>query len=266
MEARETTVEVGGIPLQVRTVRHRDPRPAGAPTVVFLHECLGSITIWRDFPERIALLTGLDALVYDRRGHGRSPPLAGPRTDRYLHVEALDVLPALLDRCGLDRAILFGHSDGGSIALLAAAALGDRVAGVVTEGAHVFVEEATLAGIRAAERAYATTDLRDRLARHHGDKTDALHRTWIETWLSPAFRGWNIEDRLPAIRCPLLAIQGLEDEYGTPEQVHAIVGGVSGPARSLLVPGCRHVPHREAPEVVAREVAEFVGAPGGERR
>jgi pimeloyl-ACP methyl ester carboxylesterase len=266
--AQDAKVEVLGVALQVRTLRHRDPPPAGAraPTLVFLHECLGSIEIWRDFPERLARLTGLDALVYDRQGHGRSPPLAGARTDRYLHDEALEVLPALLDRCGVGEAILVGHSDGGSIALLAAAGLGERIAGVITEGAHVFVEEETLAGIREADRAYESTDLRAKLARRHGDKADALHRTWIETWLSPSFRGWSIEDCLPSIRCPVLAIQGLDDEYGTPGQVRSIVGQVAGRSRSLLIPGCRHVPHRQAPEIVEREVAGFVRELTSDRR
>ncbi len=152
----------------------------------------------------------------------------------------------VLDACGVREVVLFGHSDGGSIALVAAARFPERVAAVVTEGAHVFVEALTLAGIRDAREALRTTDLRARLWRHHGERTDAVAAAWIDVWLSPAFRDWTIERYLPAIRCPVLALQGADDEYGTPDQVRAIVGGVSGPARAHLIAGARHTPHREA--------------------
>jgi pimeloyl-ACP methyl ester carboxylesterase len=230
------------------------------PTLVFLHDSLGCITVWRDFPERLAAALGCDALVYDRRGYGASSPFgSAPRTPRYLEDEA-DVLARVLDACGVAEAVLFGHSDGGSIALVAAARFPERVRAVVTEGAHVLVEELTLAGIRAAREALRTTDLRERLRRHHGDRTDAVTAAWIDVWLSPAFRDWDITAYLPRIRCPVLALQGTDDEYGTPAQVRAIADGVAGPSRAELVPGVGHTPHRAAADAVLRTTVGFLAA------
>jgi pimeloyl-ACP methyl ester carboxylesterase len=154
--------------------------------------------------------------------------------------------------------VLFGHSDGGSIALVAASRYPDRVRAVVTEGAHVFVEELTLAGIREARETLRTTDLRERLWRHHGERTDAVTSAWIDVWLSPEFRDWTIVRHLPAIRCPVLVLQGTDDEYGTPEQVRAIAEGVSGPARAQLIAGVGHTPHRAAPDEVLRLTTAFL--------
>jgi pimeloyl-ACP methyl ester carboxylesterase len=229
-----------------------------APTLVFLHDSLGSIATWRDFPDRVAVRLRLDAVVFDRRGYGESahfPP--APRTPRYLEDEA-DSLSGTLAALGVSSAILFGHSDGGSIALIAGALYPDVVRGIVTEGAHVFVEDVTLAGIREARRTLRTTDLRDRLMRYHGDRTDAVTSAWIDTWLSPAYRDWNIESYLPRITCPVLVIQGTDDEYGTEAQVHAIVNGVSGPAQALMIPAVGHTPHREAPDAVLDATVVFV--------
>ncbi|HYG68795.1 MAG TPA: alpha/beta hydrolase, partial [Anaeromyxobacteraceae bacterium] len=158
----------------------------------------------------------------------------------------------------IEHAVLFGHSDGGTIALLAAAFHPRRIAAIVTEAAHVFVEESTLAGIRAAERALESGDLLSRLARHHGEKARPLAAAWTGTWLSPTFRDWNIEAELRRIRCPVLAIQGAADEYGTAAQVQAITSGVAGPSRSVILPGLGHTPHREDPEAVLGPVAEYV--------
>jgi len=249
------------LPLGDHTIRVRriaaGPVHQG-PTLVFLHDSLGSITTWRDFPDRLALALGCNALVYDRRGYGASSPF-GPemRSPGYLEDEA-DVLGRVLEGCGIAEAVLFGHSDGGSIALITAARRPGVVQAVVTEGAHVFVEERTLAGIRAARETLRTTDLRERLWRHHGERTDAVTSAWIDVWLSPAFRGWNIERYLPQIRCPVLALQGSDDEYGTPDQLRAIVAGVSGPARAYLIPEAGHTPHRAVPAEVLRLTVAFL--------
>ena len=256
--ARDADLPLDDHALRVRTIAADDPAAAGRPTLVLLHDSLGCITVWRDFPERLAAALGCDALVYDRRGYGRSSPFGPePRTPGYLEAEA-DVLARVLDACGVREAVLFGHSDGGSIALVAAAREPARVRAVVTEGAHVFVEERTLAGIRDAREALRTTDLRDRLRRHHGDRTDGVTAAWIDVWLSPGFRDWNIERHLPDVRCPTLVLQGEDDEYGTPAQVHAIVRGVAGPVRAELLPGVGHTPHRAAPDEVLRLTTAFL--------
>ncbi len=256
-ESRSFDLPMGDHALRVRTIA-ADPAVPPRPTLVFLHDSLGCITVWRDFPDRLAAALGCPALVYDRRGYGASSPFGPePRRPGYLEDEA-DVLARVLDACGVREAILFGHSDGGSIALVAAARDADRVQAVVTEGAHVFVEELTLAGIREARETLRTTDLRERLWRHHGERTDAVTAAWIDVWLSPAFRDWNIERHLPAIRCPVLVLQGTDDEYGTPDQVRAIAEGVSGPARAQLLAGVGHTPHRAAADEVLRLTTAFL--------
>lgn len=261
MSAQDRHVTLGEFALRMRRVMATGNRTgSGSPTLVFLHDSLGCVETWRDFPQRLADRAGLDALIYDRRGYGQSSPLGEEvRTTRYLHGEA-EVLLRLLDTLAIERVALFGHSDGGSIALLAAAQRPGAVCGVVTEGAHVFVEEVTLAGIREAGEALASTNLRERLTRYHGAKTDLMTAAWIDTWLSPEFRAWNIESCLPRIVCPVLAIQGEEDEYGTPAQVKAIIRGVSGPTRSLMLPGIGHTPHRDAAEAVLDASAEFLAS------
>ncbi len=236
--------------------------PANAlvgPTLVFLHEGLGCIAFWKDFPDALCARLGLFGLVYDRWGYGASDPFDRPRTPRYLEDEAIFSLPEVLAAAGIDRPILVGHSDGASIALLFAAAFPERPLAVVSLAAHVFVEEEALAGIRLAVQAFASGDLERRLERHHGEKTKKVFEAWADTWLSPAFRDWNIEAALPRIRAPLLLIQGAEDEYGTAAQVEAIARAVSGPVESHLLPGCGHVPHHQARERVLDLTAEFIG-------
>ncbi|UYZ57863.1 alpha/beta fold hydrolase [Hymenobacter latericus] len=247
-----------GYTLRVQRLLPASPAAAPRPTLVFLHDSLGCIRLWRDFPARLAAATGCPALVYDRRGYGQSSAFADEaRTNRYLEQEA-PVLRQVLDACQLEQAILFGHSDGGSIALLAAALHPERVVGVITEGAHVFVEDLTLAGIRAAQQQYRSTNLPERLARYHGSKTDAVFRAWAGTWLAPAFRSWNIESYLPRVQCPLLVLQGEADEYGTAAQVQAIARQAGGPARSVLLPGAAHTPHKEAPTETLQLATDFV--------
>ena len=259
MNDARRTVEVVLDGVRLHAMRVAPARPRGGPVLVLLHDSLGSVALWRDFPERLAEATGLEVLAYDRRGHGASDPFGPARTIRYMHEEAA-TFARVLEALDVEDAVLFGHSDGGSIALLAAAHHPRRIRGVISEAAHVFVDERTLEGVRAAQRAVAEGDLLARIAKHHGPKAEALAAAWTGTWLAPWYRGWNVEEDLRRIRCPVLVIQGEEDEYGTDAQVHAIARGVSGPARELLLPGLRHTPHREAPELVLRAVAEFVGA------
>jgi len=236
---------------------------SSGPVLVFLHDSLGCIETWREFPAFLAAASGLDAIVYDRLGYGLSAPMPKvARTPRYLHEEA-ERLFALLDAMGIGEVVLFGHSDGGSIALLAAGLQPTRVRAVITEGAHVFVEEETLAGIRTARTLMQKTDLPDRLARYHGDKVPRLVSAWIDTWLSPDFRDWNIEGELRAARCPALIIQGDGDEYGTPAQVDAIVQGWGGAAQALMLPNARHTPHREATTAVMQAATAFLHQLGG---
>jgi pimeloyl-ACP methyl ester carboxylesterase len=254
----EHWIDVNGYRLYVQT--HLAPPSSGkrAP-LVFLHEGLGAIGFWRDLPGLLAKQTGRTAVVFDRRGYGRSSPCREPRHIDYLHVEALRYLPPLLEALDIQRAVLIGHSDGGSIALLFGAKFPERCAGIVTEAAHVFVDETTLAGIRGAVAAYHGK-LRSRLKRYHGDQTDAVFSAWADTWLAPWFRDWRITNDIAGVRCPVLAIQGAADPYGEPAQIEAIVRSVAGPARPLILPEVGHTPHLEAREAFAAAVADFVEA------
>ncbi|MBC6605390.1 alpha/beta hydrolase [Hymenobacter sp. BT188] len=245
---------VNGLELAFR----RTAGAANRPTLVFLHDSLGSIDLWRDFPAALGAATNCPTLVYDRQGHGRSSPFTGElRPTTYMEAEA-DVLEQVLVHCGIGQVILFGHSDGGSIALLAAAKHPARVRAVITEGAHIFVEEVTLAGIRAAVEAYQTTNLPQRLQKYHSAKTEALFAAWAHTWLRADYRDWNIEAFLPLVACPVLVVQGEEDEYGSLAQVEGIVQQVAGPARPLLIPGIGHSPHKDSRETVLEQAAAFI--------
>jgi pimeloyl-ACP methyl ester carboxylesterase len=230
--------------------------PAGRPALVFLHQGLGSVAMWRDFPSRVAHAAGCNALVYSRHGYGDSEPLHESRNVRYMHDEALVVLPELLDRLGLDRPILVGHSDGGSIALIHAGGAGRPVTGLVLMAPHVLVEDISVTSIAAAKLAYETTNLREKLARYHAD-VDSAFRGWNRIWLAPEFRHWNIEEYLPRITCPVLAIQGQGDEYGTMEQLRRIEAQVADAERVDLA-DCRHSPHQDQPDAVVEAITRFV--------
>jgi len=238
------------------TERSTDRKPAGE--IVMLHEGLGSTSMWRDFPERLATATGLRTLAYSRYGYGRSTPLAGPRTVDYMHEEAVVWLPALLERFAIERPVLFGHSDGASIALIYAAERPHEVAALVALAPHIRVEELTLRSIERARTSYLEEDLKQRLSRHHAN-VDSAFWGWNRIWLDPAFRSWNIEPLLPEIRCPVLAIQGEDDEYGTLEQIASIARAV-GEVRTIALPDCRHSPHRDRPEAVIEAVRQFIGS------
>jgi pimeloyl-ACP methyl ester carboxylesterase len=238
------------------------PAPEAAPTLVFLHEGLGCVSLWRDFPARLAAATGCGALVYSRAGYGGSDPVALPRGPRFMHHEGLVVLPEVLAAAGVREAILVGHSDGGSIALVYAGsrekAEEPRLHGLALEAPHVFCEDVTVAAISSAVEAYREGDLRRALERHHGANVDVAFHGWSGAWLEPAFRAWTIEEYLPAVRVPVLVVQGEEDAYGTIRQVEAIEAGCRGAVRRLLLPGCGHSPHGEEPEATLRAMAEFV--------
>ena len=228
----------------------------GRPTLVFLHEGLGSVAMWRRFPARVAVATRCSAIVYSRRGYGRSEPLAEARTVRYMHDEAEHVLPEFLDRLEVERPILVGHSDGGSIALIYAATAPRPPLGVVTLAAHVLVEELSVASIAEAKEKYLTTDTRKKLARHHVD-ADSVFWSWNRIWLTPEFRQWNIEEYLSRISCPVLAIQGEDDEYGTIEQMRRI-GAQVADVELVMLPESRHSAHKDRPDAVIDAVARFV--------
>jgi Predicted hydrolases or acyltransferases (alpha/beta hydrolase superfamily) len=235
------------------------PRRPDLPTIVLLHEGLGCIDMWRRFPQRLADATGLGVFAWSRAGFGRSDPIRLPRPLDYLEQEAQEAMPAVLAAAGLDRVILVGHSDGGTIALLYAGGPNrERVAGLVTMAAHVFVEDVTIEGILVTKRQYETGDLATKLRRWHDDNLEGAFFGWCDTWLDPGFRDWTIEAALPAISAPALVIQGADDEYGTPAQVEAIVRGVGGPAAPLLLEGVGHAPHAEAAEAVIAAIARFV--------
>jgi pimeloyl-ACP methyl ester carboxylesterase len=243
-------VSVDGVDLETSTL-------AGAePALVLLHEGLGSVSMWRTVPAALHDATARRVVSFSRAGYGRSGPAVLPRPVTYMHHEADVVLPALLAQLGIERPVLVGHSDGASIALLHAGA-GHDVAGLVLLAPHVIVEDVTVAAIAAAREAFAATDLRRRLARHHVD-VDGAFRGWNDVWLSPEFRAWDITDRLAAIEAPVLVIQGGADAYGTARQLDLIEAGVSGPVERVLLSGVGHAPHLEAPDVVLPAIAAFV--------
>jgi pimeloyl-ACP methyl ester carboxylesterase len=241
-------MKVSGVELEVEEI-------AGAePALVFLHEGLGAVALWRGFPARLAGATGRRALIYSRAGHGQSDVPACARTPRFMHDEALDVLPELLRVAGISEPVLVGHSDGGSIALIYASA--HPVSGLVLLAPHVFVEELSVTSIEEARVTFETTDLGERMARYHRD-AERTFRLWNDIWLAPEFRSWNIEDVLAGVTAPTLLIQGEHDQYGTLAQIDAIERGVSGQV-SRVVLGCRHAPHVEAPEATLAAAVEFL--------
>ena len=223
---------------------------------MLLHEGLGSIGLWRRVPATLHDATGRRTVTYSRAGYGRSGPVALPRPLTYMHHEADVVLPALLAALGIERPVLVGHSDGASIALLAAGD-GLLVSALVVLAPHVVVEDVSVTAIAAARTAYADTDLRERLARHH-DHVDVAFCGWNDAWLDPRFRDWDITDRLPGITAPVLAIQGADDPYGTTRQLDLIAAGVRGPFERLVLPGVGHAPHLEAGAAVLAAIAAVI--------
>jgi pimeloyl-ACP methyl ester carboxylesterase len=235
----------------------RIPGESGKPVLVLLHEGLGSLRLWRDFPARLARATGCSALVYSRYGYGQSDVLEEPRRSvRFMHEEALEALPRLLGVLEIQSPVLVGHSDGASIALIHAGA-GYPVRGVALMAPHLFVEDICIRSIEAAKRQFETTDLRERLGKYHRDPRRTFY-LWNDVWLDPEFRGWNIEGYLPSIRCPVIALQGLQDEYGTMAQLAAIGAGVKGPCELVKLNHCGHSPFRDQPEATLTSLTRWL--------
>ena len=243
----------GGKRLETLWVGHRH---ADRPVIVILHEGLGSIAAWKQFPRMLAERTGCKVLLYSRYGHGNSEKLMEKRPVTFMHHEGEVVLPELLHKLSIERPILLGHSDGGSIALIFAGKFPDRCAALILEAPHLFVEDLSVASITEAKVNYETTNLRHKLSRYHAH-VDATFWGWNDIWLDPQFRSWNIEEYLPRIRCPILCLQGEQDQYGTIAQVKAIQARVPG-TEIVMLPHCKHSPHRDQPELTLQCIAAFV--------
>jgi pimeloyl-ACP methyl ester carboxylesterase len=234
------------------------PRPDAAPTIVMLHEGLGCVGLWGTFPEQLASATGAGVFVYSRAGYGKSSAGTLPRSINFMHEEALDVLPRILAAIGFKRGMLFGHSDGASIATIYAGSVQDhRVRGLVLMAPHFFTEEMGLAEIRRAREAFDSGVLREKLKRWHAD-VDCAFRSWNGPWLDAEFNKWDITDALGYIRVPILIVQGAKDQYGTLKQVEAAERECFCPVETLVLPGVRHSPQRDAPETTLQAVAAFI--------
>jgi pimeloyl-ACP methyl ester carboxylesterase len=254
---------IGAADLEYRMI---GPLPAEAPTIVMLHEGLGSAALWGDFPEKLQAATGAGVLVYSRAGYGASSPVKLPRPLDYMHVEALDVLPKLLDGVGFRRGVLLGHSDGASIAAIYAGARQDhRVQGLALIAPHFIVEDVSVTSIAEIKTAYETGGLRAKLARWHNDVDNAFHG-WNGAWLDPKFRGWDISDYLAYIRVPVAVLQGGDDQYGTIRQVEIAREQCYCPVEVTILSKAGHSPHREAPEATLNAISEFASAVCAPRR
>jgi pimeloyl-ACP methyl ester carboxylesterase len=246
-------VTVQGRQIEVRRI----PGAATAcPSLVFLHDGLGSVSLWRDFPDKVARRVGAPALVYSRFGYGQSDGLTGPRATTFMHDEALKILPELLDALGIQKPILIGHSDGASIALIHAAMAGRPVTATVLMAPHVLVEACSIESIARAAETYETTDLKARLARHHARVDDAFYG-WSRIWLDPRFRTWTLAKECAALSVPTLLIQGDDDEYGTLAQLDAIAELAPGPVQRVVLSKCGHSPHRAQESAVLDAISGF---------
>jgi pimeloyl-ACP methyl ester carboxylesterase len=248
-------IRIGASDLEYRMI---GPAPDDAPTLVMLHEGLGCVGLWGDFPDRLAAVTGAGILVYSRAGYGASTRVELPRPLDYMHIEALEVLPKLLDGIGFRRGLLVGHSDGASIAAIYAGGVADhRVRGVAMIAPHFVVEEISVTSIAEIRKTYETSDLKSKLARWHGDVDNAFYG-WNGAWLDPKFRNWDISEFLAYIRVPVLIAQGADDQYGTVRQIEIARQECYCPVDVTIIPGAGHSPHREAAETTLKAIADFV--------
>jgi pimeloyl-ACP methyl ester carboxylesterase len=253
--ADEGFLELAPLRLEYRMI---GPRPDAAPTIVMLHEGLGSVGLWGAFPEALAAATGAGVFVYSRTNYGRSSPGKLPRTVNFMHEEALDVLPRVLAAIGFERGILLGHSDGASIATIYAGSVQDhRVRGLVLMAPHFFTEDMGLAQIRRTNEDYQSGDLREKLKRWHAD-VDSAYQSWSGPWLAPEFHAWDITETLGYIRVPILIIQGADDQYGTLKQIEVAQQECYCPVEAAILPGVRHSPHRDAPALTRDTAAAFI--------
>ena len=253
------SLDAGGHRLEYKWLRPRGPRAQSdaTPVLVFLHEGLGSVALWKEFPQLVVGATGCPALVYSRYGYGKSDRLMQPRAVDYLHTEALEALPELLDALSIRDPILIGHSDGASISIIYAGSGRWRVRGLVLMAPHVFVEDAAVASIAKAKAAFEATDLAARMGRHHDDVVGAF-RGWNDIWLHPDFRAWNIESYLSGITAPVLVIQGEDDQYGTMAQIEAVERQVGGPVQTVILTSCAHSPHVDRTQDTLAAIRAFV--------
>jgi pimeloyl-ACP methyl ester carboxylesterase len=229
------------------------------PDLVFLHEGLGCVELWRDFPHALCQKLSMRGLIYSRAGYGKSDPCELPRPVTYMHHEAIEILPQVLDAAGIESAILIGHSDGGSIVLIHAGTMvRSRVKAIVTLAAHVFSEKEVQATFSAAFSSYQSGNLRERLKKYHGENVDHAFYGWHGAWTLPEFKSWNLEEFLPAINVPALIIQGANDEYGTISQVDAIIRGIGSNAISHMIPDCGHSPHLQQRRITTDVVCNFI--------
>lgn len=255
-----TLSETGFLDLPPLRLEYRmiGPRPDAAPTIVMLHEGLGSVELWGAFPDKIAAATGAGVFAYSRAGYGNSTGAKLPRTTSFMDEEAREVLPRVLAAIGFRRGIILGHSDGASIATIYAGSVQDhRVRGVVLIAPHFFSEEMGLAEIRRARRSFDSGALRERLKAYHAD-VDTAFRSWNEPWLHPDFENWDITEALGYIRVPILIVQGENDQYGTLKQIEVARQECFCPVEAVVLPGIRHIPYREAPELTLDAVGEFI--------
>jgi pimeloyl-ACP methyl ester carboxylesterase len=250
-------VQAGGHRLECKWIEADSAASRLGGTLVFLHEGLGSVSLWKDFPERVARRTGCPALVYSRYGYGKSKRLQRPHGVDYMHREALETLPEVLAALSISDPILIGHSDGASIALIYAGAQRGPLRGLVLMAPHVFVEDVTVSSIAQAKVAFETTDLPRKLGRYHDDAAATFYG-WNDIWLHPEFRSWNIEASLPGIEVPTLLIQGEQDQYGTRAQVDAVARQVSGPVQLIMLDQCGHAPQVDRTEATEDAIAQFV--------
>jgi pimeloyl-ACP methyl ester carboxylesterase len=249
-------LHIGGSDLEYRFI---GPAPDAAPTIVMLHEGLGSTGLWGDFPDRLQAATGTGVLAYSRAGYGASSAATLPRPLDYMHIEALEVLPKLLDTIGFRRGLLVGHSDGASIATIYAGGVQDhRIRGLALIAPHFVVEDMGLSSIADVRKAFETTDLGSKLARWHNNVDDTFYG-WNNVWLSPEFRSWDISEHLAYIRVPVAFLQGADDQYGTIRQIEIAQQDCYCPVDVTIIPGAGHSPHREAPGATLDVIAEFAG-------
>ncbi len=249
-----STLAIEGSELEYRMI---GPMPDKAPTIVMLHEGLGSVGLWGDFPEKLQAATGAGVFLYSRAGYGNSSPVKLPRPLNFMEIEALDVLPKVLDAVGFRRGLLLGHSDGASIATIYAGGVQDhRVRGVMLIAPHFVVEDFGLASIAKTKQNYDAGDLKPKLARWHKDVDNAF-RGWNDVWLDPQFRDWDISDALAYVRVPIEIIQGADDQYGTLRHIEIAQAECYCPVETTIVPGAGHSPHREAPDITLKAAADF---------
>ncbi len=247
-------IEVDGVWLEYRIW---GPSPETAPTLVMLHEGLGCVAMWRDFPAQLSAATGFGVFAYSRAGYGQSDPAALPRPLDYMTIEARQVLPQVLDKAGAQRCVLLGHSDGATIAAIYAGSIFDpRVRGLILMAPHFFTEEIGLQSIKATQEAFGTSDLSARLANYHLDP-QATFQGWCDAWLHPEFRDWNVADVIDYLRIPTLAIQGRDDQYGTLAQISEINTRSYAPVETAIFDHCRHAPHIDQPEATLAAISEF---------